>query len=708
MGVKGLFGLMAAVAAAAGAQTPAAPAAPTAPRVEWNDSVTLALVRRATERRARQLADTGLVDYRATAHGYLTFLAQLGDGPNGEFTEPPRVVKADELGLQVYWRAPNLSKQIIQGRRDTLLLPTDINYHRDHLGIVQNDFPSIIRLGDGDEVVDVPHPLSAAGLLVYDFSIADSLRIGAAGRTIDVLQVRVRPKDDRRPRVIGAVYVEREHAQVVRMAFNFTYAAFRDRQLEDLFVILENGLIQGRFWLPRRQEIEIRRAATWMDFPARGIIRGRWEIREYEINRGTPAIFFSGPEIVQAPPSTLRQYRWDGRILDSLPSDVRVVTDADVLAVQTEVRALVREQALRGGRGTSLAARRASDLVRVNRVEGLAVGAGLSRRFGRGISASIAARFGVADRQTRGGASLGWQRASGVGLRLEATRELRDVGLEAERSTLVNSIASQEFGSDYTDPYDVRGFGMTAELGTRVGLRWAVQAAREHHRATEIGVSPAAGRYEPTPPVLESRSVRVSLLAGLPTTLAPLGVEVGGMAEARWLRTDPGGDAGVGRSARLSGTLDLGRPFGRQRLVLHAVAGGARALGGTPSPPAQQLVWLGGPVTGAGYRFHELVGRAGASQRIEWRAPVPFPALSLGRFGRSGGAAVLAPFAQAVYLARPEPARAGARTRGGWYPSVGLGALVLFDVVRIDVARGLRDGGWTFSVDAAREFWRVL
>ncbi|MBW8838671.1 MAG: hypothetical protein JF602_02280 [Gemmatimonadetes bacterium] len=118
----------------------------------WNDSTTRALVELATRLRAAQLADTGLTDYKAEAHGYLTFLAQLGQG----FVEPPRIVKADELALEVYWRAPNLSKQRIVGRRDTLLLPTDIAYHRDHLGIVQNNFPAIIRLGEGDEVRDVP------------------------------------------------------------------------------------------------------------------------------------------------------------------------------------------------------------------------------------------------------------------------------------------------------------------------------------------------------------------------------------------------------------------------------------------------------------------------------------------------------------------------------------------------------------------------
>src|SRR3954469_6036284 len=93
------------------------------PQQVWNDPRTLALVTRATERRASQIADTTLVDYKATAHGYVTFLAQFGEG----FPEPPKIVKADELGLEVYWRAPDLSKQRIMGRRDTLLLPTDIN-----------------------------------------------------------------------------------------------------------------------------------------------------------------------------------------------------------------------------------------------------------------------------------------------------------------------------------------------------------------------------------------------------------------------------------------------------------------------------------------------------------------------------------------------------------------------------------------------------
>lgn len=64
----------------------AVPAAPAAAQAAWNDTRTLALVRAAVARRSLQLADTALRDYAAQAHGYVTFLAQLGDG----FPLPPR------------------------------------------------------------------------------------------------------------------------------------------------------------------------------------------------------------------------------------------------------------------------------------------------------------------------------------------------------------------------------------------------------------------------------------------------------------------------------------------------------------------------------------------------------------------------------------------------------------------------------------------
>jgi len=50
----------------------------------------------------------------------------------------------------------------------------------------------------------------------------------------------------------------------------------------------------------------------------------------------------------------------------------------------------------------------------------------------------------------------------------------------------------------------------------------------------------------------------------------------------------------------------------------------------------------------------------------------------------------------------------GQDTREGFNGSAGLGLLLLFDLVRLDVAHGFRDGRWTFSVDVSRDFWPVL
>ncbi len=669
----------------------------------WNDQRTHDLVERATALRARQLADTGLKDYKAVAHGYVTFLAQVGEG----LAEPPKVVKADELVNQVYWLAPNLSKQHILGRRDTLLLPTDIAYHRDHLGIVQNNFPAIIRLGEGDEVVDVPHPLSPQGLQVYDFAIADSLPLVLPGRTIVLYQVKVRPKDDRQPRVIGAVYIDRDDAQVVRMAFNFTRAAFRDDALEDLFVIVENGLIGTRFWLPRRQEIEIRRGGTWLDYPVRGIIRGRWEIGDYEVNTGLLRSFFAGPEIVLAPKAVQDTFHFSGRVLDSLPPDVRAVTDADIRQVQAEARALVRAQALQRPQTLMLSATGVSDFVRFDRAEGLALGGGAASRFGGGFETQIRARYGIDDRTLKGSATLEWQ-SPRFGARAFGVRDFRDAGDVQERSGVVNSLAAQEFGADVSDPYGVQGVGVGFDARDVGGLRVTFDAALERQRPLAIRATPAQGRFPRVLPATPARALRFSLTAERPTALSLLGSEMHARAELRLTRfTEDDAASPIPSPSvvyRAFGSATASWPFGRHRLALELSGGGVNARADALVPP-QELLYFGGPRSAPGYDLHELATHVGASTRLEWRMPVPAPAISLGRFGRVPGEATLAPFVQGTFIRRLDDTDPH---RSAGYPSAGIALQPFFDLLRIQLARGLRNGRWSFDVDVSREFWGIL
>ena len=673
----------------------------------WNDSRTRALVEQATERRARQIADTALASYKAAAHGYLTFLAQVGEG----FTEPPKIVKADELALEVYWRAPNLSKQLIAGRRDTLLFPTDINYHRDHLGIVQNNFPSIIRLGDGDEVRDVPHPLSADGLNEYDYAVRDSLQIRLGPRTLEVYEVRVRPKDDREPRAVGAVYIDRESGEVVRMAFSFTRAALRDKELEDVSVVLENGLIEGRFWLPRRQEIEIRRTGTWLDYPARGIIRGRWEICCYQVNVALNPALFTGPEISLAPRGTPLPVPFTGNVLDSLPPDVRAVTDADVAKVQEEARQLVRGQALARTRSTSLSARSVSDFIRANRVEGLALGGGIARKLGEGFAVAMRARYGLADERVKARGGVSYRRANGAGFDISAYDDYSEAGDFRETSQLASSIGSQEFGTDFSDPFGSRGVSASVRTRPLAGWTLSLEGSVERQRSLDVNATPTTGTFEPVLAAWPTRERRTTLIVDRPTRLGPLGFESQIHAEASLMQFRLP-DAAYRNMSRFSVRGNFERPTGPSRVVLRSAA--AWTAGGDQIP-AQRLVFVGGPASAPGYVFHQFASRAAATVRGELQFPVPFASFSLGRYGKTPSAITLAPYLNAAWTDRTVNARKPANPlalyapgRSGWHPSLGIGALTVFDLLRFDVARGLRDGRWSFSVDVTRDLWSIL
>lgn len=658
----------------------------------WNDARVTELVARATERRARQLADTGLTDYTATALGSLTFLAQVGEG----FPDPPKVVKADQIALEVYWRAPNHSKQLILGRRDTLLLPTDIQYHRDHLGIVQNNFPQIIRLGDGDEVRDVPHPLSAAGLRAYDYAISDSMRIEVPGQVIEVYEVRLRPKDDQAPAAVGAVYLARADAQVVRMAFSFTRAALRDPQLDDVAIVLENALIEERFWLPRRQEIEIRRSGTWLDFPARGIIRGGFEVCCYRINSGTPVARFAGPEIDMAPPDRRAAYRFPKPLAEVIPADVGTASGEELARVQERAVELVGQAALERTRRGALLAGSVSDVARFNRAEGLSLGAGIRRRLASPVDLALSGRYGLADGEAKGALRLTWRPTAVTSIRLGAFDEVRDASDVAEVSGLRNSLGAQEFGADFTEPYRVRGFDLRLERRFGQGLTASLGAARERTAPVAVKAIPSRGTYRPTPAVPEGQGWRgEASLAMMPRQW--LGGAVQGLLAVQVRRLSD--STGISMPGRLSTRLEYQRRLGGGMLASSSFGG---LTGGSLS---QDSLRAGGPVSAPGYRAHEFSSRALAWQRLEWQLPVTFPSLPLGRWGRSPGRATLAPLVAVLLL--EERDESGNRRVAG-YPSAGAGLLVFFNLVRFDVARGLRNGRWTFGVDIGRDLWRIL
>ena len=261
----------------------------------WNGSRALELVEQARGLRQATAIDSAFQAYEADARGYVYFFLDRPD------SDERNLVKTDQIALKLFWRAPDETKQRVIGLRDEKKLPTNIRYHLDHLTVVQDDFGDLIRLGDGDEVAAVTHPVARGAERVYDFRLADSLTISLPGPTPDirVYEVEIRPKDPDASGVIGSIFLQRGSGAIIRMNFTFTPASYVDRNLDYIRISMDNSVWDGRYWLPYRQEVELRRELPVIDFLAGSVIRGRFEIRDYQFNPPLgDHIFSGGPRLV--------------------------------------------------------------------------------------------------------------------------------------------------------------------------------------------------------------------------------------------------------------------------------------------------------------------------------------------------------------------------------------------------------------------------
>src|SRR2546430_1128464 len=326
-----------------------------------------------------------------------------------------------------------------------------------------------MRLGEGDEVRDVPHALSPAGPDIYDFALGDTTPIMLPGREVRVVTLRVRPKDFGLPRIVGTLYLDAETADLVRMAFNFTPRSYLDAELEDVSIVLDNALWERRYWLPYRQEIEIRRRATWLDVPVRGIIRARWEIDGHVLHLGLANSWFAGDEITFLPKAERDSFPWKEPLGAALQDIAEPVRQNDLERVRAEVEQIAGRRILTGLKGRRLGVRGVSDLLHANRVEGLAAGAGLVvRGAGAPREARAPARHGVAGQRAQGALSAVDRRGRGA-LEGSGYCGVRGIGDAAVFAPLFHSLSSQGFGRDYRGYYFAGGWRLTQP--PRVGGR---------------------------------------------------------------------------------------------------------------------------------------------------------------------------------------------------------------------------------------------
>jgi hypothetical protein len=670
--------VMLGIAAAAGSVRAAAQA----PAERWNTPAALALIARAREVRSATSVDPERRSYQATATGHVFFLV---DRPaTGQRT----LIKADQVALEIFWRAPRSTKQRIVGQRDQKVLPTNIKYHLDHLTVVQDDFGDVIRIGDGDEVSTVLHPAAPRSDLAYDFALGDSLAIAfPGGGEVHVQEVRVRPKQVDRPGYVGSVFIDRASGAIVRMQFTFTPSSYIDSYLDYIRISLDNSLWEGKWWLPYKQEVEIRREFPQLDVEVGTVIRGRFDIGDYVLNPDLSDALFAGPRVTAVPEAQRKAYAFTEPLIPAVESEGLTPTPS-----LDEIRA----QALRltAGRYLSGVARLrpflsgASEIVRWNRGEGLYLVAGGTWRpngrvalqatggwsFGRG-DPELVATLGSAD--DRSGLRVSWN-------------EPRDLGPFPGEYGIVNSLSALLASDDWLDPW----FSSGAQLlfgsrpgGPRAGARLILERDR---RAEPVLDADRAADFRPLPAIDEGwllaleghreweRGAAVIGLTGRAAEFDPVGTDEAlpfaiALGSVAWQR------GSSGDRVRLSTRIDAGMALGSDHV------------------PEQERFHLGGRGTVPGWDYRLQSGDVFWLARAEASRDLLRPWLTGRLLGAGGAAGELARSA--------EDANSGlSMDRRRVLTSLGAGVGLLWDVIHVDVARGLDGGKWELVVSVDRRF----
>jgi len=661
-------------------------------RSAWNSERALELVGQARSLRQATAIDSAFQAYQADARGYVYFFL---DRTN---SDERTLIKTDQVALELFWRAPHQTKQRLVGRRDAKKLPTNINYHLDHLTVVQDDFGDLIRLGDGDEVEAVVHPAAPGADSIYDYRLTDSLTVTlpAPAPDIRVYELEIRPKDPEAPGVIGRLFLQRRTGAIVRLSFTFTPASYVDESLDYIRISMDNSVWEGKYWLPFSQEIELRRELPIIEFLGGSVIRSRFEIRNYRFNPELPRGFFLGRAVTSAPAAERRNFPFESGLYDQLAAE-GLDPSPRIEAIREQAMEILGQRYLSGLNTSRLHVPFVSSVYRYNRAEGSFVGAGTSFRLGS--TWTLLSRGGYAFGLENGQLTIDVRSSpTPRGLSLGVWwNELQDAsGRLSGASRTVNTLSGLLTSRDYTDPYFTSGAAVRYGwgLGTRRSLE--VGAVWERHRSGTnvvddgLGANPGTGS-EISRPVLsvdegDDRAIEVTYAA----RSAARGFESSATGRVGQMEDQP--------YVSFWWATTLRRELYERGAVLEATL---RVGISTEEAPVQTLFLLGGRHTLPGYPYRSFIGNQMALLRVEASQAAIAPWLTIHIFGAAG----------VTGFGRNALPDAGwlRRSTDGVKTSAGLGLNLGWDLLHFDLGRGLNDGGdWEFVFSVQRRFWEWL
>lgn len=695
----------------------AAPAAQPAVQSPLDSIYSTPAVRRLVERasqRNRHVPDS-LRSYRARVESELAIAARQPNGVEQTFTVEQtesavhwqrdgsyeqRIIGYRSQSVGLTMSAVGLFRQawtvpILYGNRIALLFgPLDGG----SAGGGRSRRPTRRRRGDTTLAI---HPFAEDREAVYRFSGGDTIvTLRPGGREIPIIRVRVDPRAEgvTKPTVVfrGDIELDGERAQIVRMRGYFMTIGrrltarrrFLASQVEAIvYVELENGEFEQRYWLPTFQRFEAQ-AAIPLFGDQRGVFRVVSRFRRVRVNPPDTAETAAseratlGMDTATARDSTTRRLAEAGDTLNHVPHRL-TFAPGDSLDAFTEWSRDVGELAgdARADDFTDVAPdpwrptgrplirmryREAADLYHYNRVEGAYTGVGVEAKLrdaAPGVVARLTAGWAWAERAVRGRAAVEresgrWRPSARVGRSLDITNDFRE---PFDSGSMLSGLLSVD-DYDYVDRRSAV-VGLTRLMGRRGGLRVRLEGG--------VGSDRFAPARRLDGPLFRSDSgfrFNRGVDAGR-YRIASLAVDLHPEIDAAFVRPGVGGRLQVDAA---SGDISWRRV--ELRLVARHMWGpiiyATRADAGFVSadrPPPQQLFELGENQNLPGYGYKQFAGDQAAVLRGLVMYPLPLwrSPLRLGRWVLPSAAPMVSFGVQSGWAAASDAAARDAIARLG-------------------------------------------
>jgi hypothetical protein len=279
------------------------------------------------------------------------------------------------------------------------------------------------------------------------------------------------------------------------------------------------------------------------------------------------------------------------------------------------------------------------------------------------------------------------------------TRALRDIGTVQPMAGAANTLSALFLSRDYTDPWYASGAQLAFDHGVAPAWHFIVSAAAERQRSAlrtrRDGIFGDSTTFRRVLPIAEGDdySITTTLDRHLPSSGT---VSWGGSLSLRTARFEPDEalqDVQFGGASYMRALLRMS-VVAQQASHVNELRASLTASAATASAAPQQWFTLGGIGTLPGYDYRSFAGRRGAVLSAEATRRVLYPWVGVRAVAAAGA------------TSDPRDGRFAPtywnRGTDGVRTSAGLGLSLFWDMLHVDVVKGLNGGRWVTQLTFTR------